>query len=46
MIRRSWLGADWEEFENILEGGGPEPLRVSDWGADLLSKYLAQKSNV
>jgi hypothetical protein len=45
MIRRSWLGAPWEEFEDILEGGGPERLRVSASGAEVLSKYLAQKGN-
>lgn len=46
MIRRSWLGASWEEFENILEGGGPQPVRVSAWEAELLSKYLDQKGNL
>lgn len=43
-IRRSSL-ARWEEFDDILEGGGPEPLRVSASGADALSRYLAKKGN-
>jgi hypothetical protein len=46
MIKRSSLGGQWEGFENILDGGGPEPLRVSAWGAEVLSKYLAQKGHV
>jgi hypothetical protein len=44
-IRRSSL-TEWEEFDDILEGGGPQPLRVSASGADALSQYLAKKSNV
>jgi len=44
-IRRSSLG-QWEEFDDILEGGGPQPLQVSSSGADALSQYLAQTSNV
>lgn len=44
-IRRSSLD-QWEEFDDILEGGGPQPLRVSASGGDALSQYLAKKSNV
>lgn len=40
MARRSTLGAVWEDFEDILEGGGPEPLSVSATGTTLLLRYL------
>jgi hypothetical protein len=39
-IRRSSLRA-WEEFDDVLEGGGPEPLRLGKAGRDLLIRYLA-----
>jgi hypothetical protein len=44
-IRRSSL-TQWEAFDDILEGGGPQPLQVSASGADALSRCLAKKSNV
>lgn len=44
-IRRSSLDR-WENFESILEGGGPQPLRVSAIGMVILTKYLATKSKV
>jgi hypothetical protein len=40
-IRRSSLSG-WEEFDDVLEGGGPEQLRLSNTGRDLLTKYLAE----
>lgn len=41
MLRVGAFGA-WEPFENILEGGGPQPLRVSAYGATQLRRRLAQ----
>jgi hypothetical protein len=40
-IRISSL-AEWTPFEKILEGGGPEPLRLSTEGEALLSEYLSR----
>jgi hypothetical protein len=40
-IRAGSFGS-WEPFENILEGGGPQPLRVTSAGAALLSDYLSK----
>lgn len=39
-IRAGGLGS-WEPFEDILEGGGARPLRVTSAGAALLSNYLS-----
>lgn len=40
-IRVSSLG-DWEPCEPIIDGGGPEPLRLTYDGAALLLKHLAR----
>lgn len=40
-IRRSSLH-EWREFDDVLEGGGPEPLRISASGVDRLSVFLAE----
>lgn len=44
-IRRSSLG-QWEGFDDILEGGGPQTLQVSSSGTVALTQYLAKTSNV
>lgn len=34
---------EWEPFDGILEGGGPQPLRLSVDGAAHLERRLSQK---